>query len=153
MVEENQQKIQKLEEAVKEDLNVKCNDIIKKSSQGVVSLQERYDGLLEKFSKRMGLHEHQVTELQVAHEQGIEYKKKKVEKIEKELMKLSDQVGREMFIRIRNLENDNKQCLVPIRQRIQALSRDLEVLREPIITEGKNMKAQNEGMLREMKRL
>ena len=63
MVEENQQKIQKLEEAVKEDLNVKCNDIIKKSSQGVVNLQERYDGLLEKFSKRMGYHEHQVTEL------------------------------------------------------------------------------------------
>ena len=115
MVEENQQKIQKLEEAVKDDLNVKCNDIIKKSNQGVVNLQERYDGLLDKFSKRMGLHEHQVTELQVAHDQGIEYKKKKVEKMEKELLKLSDQVGREMFIRIRNLENDNKQCLVPIR--------------------------------------
>ena len=64
--------------------------------------------MLEKFSKRMGLHEHQVTELQVAHEQGIEFKKKKVEKIEKEMLKLSDLVGREMFIRIRNLENDNK---------------------------------------------
>jgi hypothetical protein len=88
MQEEQAAKIQKLEEVMKGDLSEKYQDILKKSSQNVLQLQEKYDEKFDKMSKRMGLHEHQVTELQVAHEQNAAYKRKKIEKLEKELLKL-----------------------------------------------------------------
>jgi hypothetical protein len=63
--------------------------------------------------------------------------------MEKEQKKLYDLVYGQIWVKVKSLESGNKDFMNPYLQRIAALESELELLRGPIMTEGRNLIAEN----------
>jgi hypothetical protein len=126
---------------------------LKRSQSDVAGLAEKYDDWFEKLYKRMGKHENRVTELSSEHEQSKAFKKQRIETIEKEQKKLHELVHGQIWVKVKALEGGNKDLMAPISQKIVALEQEIELLRGPIMTEGRNLIAENQTMQREIHRM
>ena len=101
----------------------------------------------------MGKHENRVTELSTEHEQSKAFKKKRLETLEKDQKTMHDLVYGQIWVKIKSLEGGSKDFLAPFSQRITSLEQELELLRGPIMTEGRNLIAENQVMQREIQRM
>lgn len=94
-----------------------------------------------------------MTELSSEHEQSKAYKKQRIETIEKEQKKLHALVHGQIWVKVKALEGGNKEFFAPLSQKIEALEQEIELLRGPIMIEGRNLIAENQTLQREIVRM
>jgi len=94
-----------------------------------------------------------VVELSTSTEQIKVFKKKKVEAIEKQVAKLNELVTGSLWVKVASVETEQKLAWERYRTRAEALEALVETMKEPLLSESKALKSQNEAYAREMVRM
>lgn len=75
----------------------------------------------------------------VTTEQAKAFKKRKVEMLEKEQLKIHEIITGKLWVKIQNLEGDQKCELINFKSKVDKLEKELHSLREPLLKEGKTL--------------
>lgn len=62
-------------------------------------------------------------------------------------------VYKQIWTKIKALQSDGKEWLQPLNKKIADLEQEIDLIREPIMLEGRNLIQQNQAMHREIQRM
>ena len=153
IVDDQHKEVKRLEESFMSDLEDRVKLLMRKSEECVQTLSEKLQISIDQLYKRVGRNENQVVELIVTTEQAKAFKKRKVEMLEKEQLKIHEIITGKLWVKIQNLEGDQRCELINFKSKVDKLEKDLQSLREPLLKEGKTLLQQNEAYAREMSRM